>query len=90
MKKAIIDSEEVLTVGPFQQGGPTFSGWRLKQIEDTILFPVGEPRHFWANCPDEATVDDWFYDFNDNTIKKVPQPILSEPPKIPGLNYFNN
>jgi hypothetical protein len=90
MKKVIVDSEETITIGPFELDGPTFSGWRLKQIENSILFPVGEPKHFWANCPDEANLNDWWYDFNDNTVKKIPYPILSEPLTPPGLPKFNN
>ena len=85
MKKVIVAREEIIKVGPFEPNGPTFSGWRLKQIENTILFPVGEPLHFWVDCPDEADLEDWWYDFNDNTVKKIPYPIPREPRKIPGV-----
>jgi hypothetical protein len=73
MKKAIVE-KTVVTVGPFEQGGSIFSGWIIRQVENNILFPVGEPFHFWVDCPDETTTDEWFYDFDNQIVKKKPVP----------------
>jgi hypothetical protein len=85
MKKAIISKLTVQTAGPFDGNTQTFSGWKVCQIENSILFPVGEPNHFWADCPDEATVEEWWYDFNDNTVKKIPLPAVVPEPNYPWL-----
>lgn len=82
MKKAIVDSDIKLFAGPFEEGGQIFNGFQLKQIENTILFPVGEPRHFWADCPDEANLDTWWYNSDTKIIEKIPTPVLTETPTV--------
>lgn len=63
---------------------PVQTGYRVAQVEpDANVFAVAESM-FWAPCADDVVADKFWYDPADNTIKLIPEPIVSAQPSTEG------
>ena len=61
MKKALICPNE-----------PVSNGYRIAQVEPAeSIFGVADPL-YWMDCADDVVADQWYFDTNENVIKKVP------------------
>lgn len=60
IKKAIISRNEIRE-----------AGYRVAQVENTVTHPVGEPNHFWVDCPDYVVADRYWFDPSDNSFKEI-------------------
>jgi len=60
---------------------PRENGYRVAQIIDAAdKFPVGEPNHFWVECPDDVVADTYWYDSVTQSFVIVPIPeALAQP-----------
>jgi hypothetical protein len=60
---------------------PKENGYRVAQIIDAAdRFPVGEPNHFWVECPDDVVADAYWYDPTSQSFAVVPIPeVLAQP-----------
>lgn len=60
------------------------TGYRVAQVVNTNeIFPVGEPDHFWVDCPDNIITDKYWYNPNDYSFVALPEPIPDNVPKKP-------
>ena len=67
-KKALIDT--LTTVN---------TGYRVAQVEESSnIFPVGEPIHYWIDCPDDVLADHYWFDPSNNTFIAFPIDNTSE------------
>ena len=67
MKKALVCPNEPVTYG-----------YRIAQVEPSEnIFGVAEPL-YWMNCDDNVIADQWYFDTNDNVIKEVPKPQVTQ------------
>lgn len=63
---------------------PRETGYRVAQVEpDANVFAVAEAL-FWTACADDVVADKFWYDPTDNTIKAIPEPIVSAQPSTEG------
>lgn len=54
----------------------TIIGERVAQVS-SHQFDVALPL-FWLECDNGVTADQWYYDSEDQMIKLIPEPIISE------------
>lgn len=67
MKRALISPNEI---NPY--------GQRVSQVENVGNdFEVAEPL-YWMDCDDEVVADRFYFDPEDNTIKRFPGVVLSQ------------
>jgi hypothetical protein len=60
---------------------PRENGYRVAQIIDAAdRFPVGEPNHFWVECPDDVVADAYWYDPTSQSFAVVPIPEVPAQP----------
>ena len=56
---------------------PRETGYRVAQVEpDDQTFPVAADL-FWTVCADNVVADRFWYDPADNSIKEIPEPVIT-------------